>query len=297
MVILVCSLTALAKRKMCCHSRRSQHFSKFHFDSEARFRKLTESNKTGVPATPRQLSCGDKFSPKVDPMKTNKQWWHKRPWHQVLSHHWRWWWHWWYWQSCGSHDDNPVLCYEYMVKDVIMTTDKWLHDVMITLKSMFWYLRQGMQARSIVMLRKVLFWAWKGWFWLTKTTMLGLAQNQADHHPGTGCALWRSTSSSKCQKEEAYHKVRRTIIQALAAHSGEVAICSHQQLRTDWRMTITKVSSHSLFIFLVMTHLQKQLQAAECNDECVPDCASWLISNLGKSLACTCVWPVSHWLA
>ena len=54
----------------------------------------------------------------------------------------------------------------------------------------------------------------------------------------------------------AYHKVWGTIVEALCAHFGEVAVCPNNELGVNWRLPVVKMQSDSIFSFLVALHLR-----------------------------------------
>lgn len=66
---------------------------------------------------------------------------------------------------------------------------------------------------------------------------------------------WRKKLGSGCSPA-AYHKVRGTIVEALSAHFGEVAVCPNNELGMNWRLAVVKMQSNSIFIFFVALHLR-----------------------------------------
>ena len=58
-------------------------------------------------------------------------------------------------------------------------------------------------------------------------------------------------------KQEAHIEGGGPIIEALGAHFGEVAVCSHQNLGSHWRLVMLKVQGHAFLIFLIVPQLHR----------------------------------------
>jgi len=77
----------------------------------------------------------------------------------------------------------------------------------------------------------------------------------------------------------AYHKVWGTVIEALCAYFGEVAVCPNSKLGVNWRLPMVKMQSNSIFIFFVALHLRA--------NSCVPRLFGAII-NHDSYLAFSC---------
>ncbi len=64
------------------------------------------------------------------------------------------------------------------------------------------------------------------------------------HGKGSGCS------------PASYHKVWGTVVETLCAHFGEIAVCTDNKLGMNWRLTVVKMQSDSIFIFFVALHLR-----------------------------------------
>ena len=80
------------------------------------------------------------------------------------------------------------------------------------------------------------------------------------HQPMT--AKWRDLMVSEVVT---HHQVRWTVIQALGAHFGEVAVSSHQKLRTHRRLAVCEVYGHALAVLFVVAHLKHTAQTDICH--------------------------------